>query len=130
MILAMVLLAFASWATEPYHAEVIGISDGDTIKVLHEGTQVRIRLYGIDTPEKRQAFHHGSTVNGSETREEILVAYELDPNEIVEFKELLMANTIQIDTMFQLLIQKGFFTEAEYLDKMKEVSVDYRLGDR
>ena len=56
MILAMVLLAFASWAAEPYQAKVIGISDGDTIKVLHEGTQVRIRLYGIDTPEKRQAF--------------------------------------------------------------------------
>ena len=56
------------------------------------------------------------------------MAYELDPSEIVEFKELLMANTIQIDTMFQLLIQKGYFTEAEFLEKMKEVSVDYRLG--
>ena len=54
------------------------------------------------------------------------MAYELDPSEIVEFKELLMANTIQIDTMFQLLIQKGYFTEAEFLEKMKEVSVDYQ----
>jgi len=58
------------------------------------------------------------------------MAYELDPIEIIEFKEMLMANTIQIDTMFQLLIQKGFFTEVEYLEKMKEVSVDYRLGGR
>jgi len=54
--LAMVLLASASWAGEPYQAKVVGISDGDTIKVLHNGKQVRIRLYGIDTPEKRQAF--------------------------------------------------------------------------
>ena len=75
-------------------------------------------------------FHRGSTGNENETREETLVAYELDPSEIVEFKELLMANTIQIDTMFQLLIQKGFFTEAEFLEKMKEVSVDYRLGGK
>jgi endonuclease YncB( thermonuclease family) len=56
IILATVLLASGSFAVEPYHAKVIGISDGDTIKVLHEGAQVKIRLYGIDTPERRQAF--------------------------------------------------------------------------
>ena len=35
---------------------VVGISDGDTITVLHEGKGEKIRLYGIDTPEKGQAF--------------------------------------------------------------------------
>jgi hypothetical protein len=69
-------------------------------------------------------FHRGN----SEKSEDTFMAYELDPNEIVEFKELLMANTIQIDTMYQLLIDKGYFTEAEFLDKMKVVSVDYRSG--
>ena len=52
----MLLLASISFAAEPYQAKVVGITDGDTIKVLHEGTQIKIRLYGIDTPEKRQAF--------------------------------------------------------------------------
>lgn len=56
LVLAILLLASVSFAVEPYQAKVIGISDGDTIKVLHEANQVRIRLYGIDTPEKRQAF--------------------------------------------------------------------------
>ena len=32
------------------------MADGDTIRVLLGGTQVKIRLYGIDTPERRQAF--------------------------------------------------------------------------
>ena len=64
----------------------------------------------------------------SEKSEDTFMAYELDPDEIVEFKELLMANTIQIDTMYQLLIDKGCFTEAEFMDKMKVVSVDYRSG--
>ena len=50
----------------------------------------------------------------------------LDHNDVVEFKELLMANTIQVDTMCQLLIQKGYFTEAEFLVKMKEVQADYQ----
>jgi hypothetical protein len=54
------------------------------------------------------------------------MAHALDPNEVVEFKELLMANTIQIDTMYQLLIQKGYFKEAEFLEKMKEVQRDYQ----
>ena len=36
--------------------EVIGIADGDTITVLQSRTQYKIRLYGIDTPEKSQAF--------------------------------------------------------------------------
>ena len=50
----------------------------------------------------------------------------LDSKDVVEFKELVTANTIQIDTMYQLLIQKGYFTKAEFLEKMKEVQVDYQ----
>ena len=41
---------------------VIGISDGDTITVLRDGReQVKIRLYGIDCPEKRQAWGNRAT---------------------------------------------------------------------
>jgi endonuclease YncB( thermonuclease family) len=35
---------------------VVGIADGDTITVLRDKEQVRIRLYGIDCPEGGQAF--------------------------------------------------------------------------
>ncbi len=35
---------------------MVGVSDGDTITVLHNGKAEWIRLNGIDTPEKRQAF--------------------------------------------------------------------------
>lgn len=35
----------------------VGINDGDTITVLQDGKeQLRIRLYGIDYPERGQAF--------------------------------------------------------------------------
>jgi hypothetical protein len=57
------------------------------------------------------------------------MAQLLDSKDVVEFKELLMANTIQVDTMYQLLIQKGYFTEAEFLEKMKEVQMDYVKGE-
>ena len=41
---------------------VVGISDGDTITVLRDNRkQVKIRLYGIDCPEKRQAWGNRAT---------------------------------------------------------------------
>ena len=38
-----------------FTGRVVGVSDGDTITVLHDGKGERIRLHGIDSPEKRQA---------------------------------------------------------------------------
>ena len=40
----------------PFSATVVGVSDGDTITALHRGAQVRIRLNGIDCPERGQPF--------------------------------------------------------------------------
>ena len=51
--LVLILLPSFSWA---WSGEVVGITDGDTITVLRDKEQVRIRLYGIDTPERGQAF--------------------------------------------------------------------------
>jgi beta-N-acetylglucosaminidase len=54
------------------------------------------------------------------------VAEKLDPNEIVNFKELLMANSIQVDAIAQLLIEKGIFTKQEFFDMLKKVQMDYQ----
>lgn len=39
-----------------FTGEVVGVLDGDTIEVLHNGKAQRIRLHGIDCPEKGQPF--------------------------------------------------------------------------
>ena len=54
------------------------------------------------------------------------MAQKPDQTELVDVEKLLVANTIQIDAMNQLLIEKGFFTEAEFLAKMKQVQMDYQ----
>ena len=60
MLIALVCLAAGPTAADKklasWEGKVVGVADGDTITVLRDKEQVRIRLDGIDTPEKRQAF--------------------------------------------------------------------------
>lgn len=42
--------------SEVFFGKVVGVSDGDTITVLTDGTERKIRLNGIDCPEKAQAY--------------------------------------------------------------------------
>lgn len=51
-----VLLCMPGLFDQVYTAKVIGISDGDTITVLVDNTQIKIRVDGIDCPESRQPF--------------------------------------------------------------------------
>lgn len=53
----LVLLAGVA-AAEEFSGPVVGVTDGDTITVLRAGQPERVRLLGIDAPEKRQA--HGA----------------------------------------------------------------------
>lgn len=39
-----------------FQGKVVGVTDGDTVKVLKDGKEVKIRLWGIDAPEKKQPF--------------------------------------------------------------------------
>jgi hypothetical protein len=41
-------------------------------------------------------------------------------------EDLLISNTIQFDTMYRLLIAKGFFTGSEFQEKLNEVKLDYQ----
>lgn len=55
-LILLMLIPAMSWANE-WTGTVIGISDGDTLKVLNDKKQqVKIRLSEIDAPESKQAF--------------------------------------------------------------------------
>jgi hypothetical protein len=51
------------------------------------------------------------------------MAEKLDEKELVTFKEMLMANSIQVDAVAQLLIEKGLFTEEEFHTKLGKWSI-------
>ena len=52
----LLTLWFASAATADFTGPVVAVIDGDTFEVLHNTHPERVRLSGIDCPEKGQAF--------------------------------------------------------------------------
>jgi len=55
----LVVLAVVFWTNitfADFAGKVVAVKDGDTLEVMKEGVAVRVRLYGIDCPEKGQAF--------------------------------------------------------------------------
>nr|WP_295078417.1 thermonuclease family protein [uncultured Roseateles sp.] len=68
--LSLALLAgtcLASTVDKQLEGRVVGVADGDTITVLDQATQPhKIRLAGIDAPEKRQAFGQRAKQNLSD----------------------------------------------------------------
>ncbi len=51
---------------------------------------------------------------------------KLDQNELAGFEELLISNTIQVDAVIQLLIEKGLFTKEEFFEMLKRVQAEYQ----
>ncbi len=56
MLLALAYTAHAETVT----GRVVGVADGDTLTVLHDRKQIKVRLTEIDAPEKKQAFGNRS----------------------------------------------------------------------
>ena len=54
------------------------------------------------------------------------MAQLLDQDELVSFRELLISNTIQLDVVTRVLIEKGIITDEEFFDKLKQVQMEYK----
>jgi hypothetical protein len=54
------------------------------------------------------------------------MAQKLNDSELVSFKELLMANSIQVDALAQLLIEEGVITQEKFFTKLKQVRASYQ----
>ena len=54
------------------------------------------------------------------------MAEKLDPKELVSFKELLMANSIQIDAVAQLLIERALLPRKNFLPNSSKCRVNIK----
>lgn len=55
-ILFVIFFCFHLTSAQEFSGKVVAITDGDTFKILRQGKAVKVRIYGIDSPEKKQAF--------------------------------------------------------------------------
>ncbi len=54
---------------------------------------------------------------------------KLNPNKIEDSEQLLISNTIQLDSVVQLLIEKGIFSNKEYSEMVDKVLHEYQNGE-
>jgi hypothetical protein len=69
--------------------------------------------------------HYHSYYTASKNYWRLPMATPLDPDELVSFKELLLANSIQNDAIVQLLIEEGITTQEKFFNKLKQVQAQY-----
>ena len=80
-LLVSLFFAFIDAKAEVLSGKVVGITDGDTITVLDkEKTEHKIRLMGIDAPEKKQSY-------GNESKK-ALSNYIFQKDVTVEYKKI------------------------------------------
>ena len=79
-----------------------------------------------DGPERRSGKDRRETLENGD----LIVAQNGDSNEIATIQDLLMANSMQLDAIAQLLIEKGIFSKEELFDMLKRIQKEYqKTGD-
>lgn len=75
-----------------------------------------------DGPERRSGKDRRTELENGE----MIVLDKSDSNEIATIQDLLMANSMQLDAIAQLLIEKGLFSKEELFDMLKRIQKEYQ----
>lgn len=110
--------------------EVVALADGDTITVLSEGVQHKIRLSGIDAPEKNQPFGNQSKQSLADMvfRKTVMVDYnKRDKYNRIVGKVLLEGNDINLEQVKRGLAwhYKQYEKEQELADRSIYANEEY-----
>jgi hypothetical protein len=73
-------------------------------------------------PERRSGKDRRTTLEEGE----VIVADQSDSNEITTIQDLLMANSMQLDAIAQLLIEKGVFSKEDLFNMLKRIQKEYQ----
>lgn len=86
--------------------KVVGIMDGDTINVLHDRQEVKIRLHGIDTPEEKQAYGNAAKkVMAKLTAGKIVDVEQMDTDRYHRTVAIITVAGVNVN---QALVQSGY----------------------
>ena len=73
-------------------------------------------------PERRSGKDRRSLLEDAE----VIVSQQGDTNEISTIQDLLMANSMQLDAIAQLLIEKGVFSKEDLFNMLKRIQKEYQ----
>jgi micrococcal nuclease len=99
-----------------WQGKVIGIAEGDTITVLHKSKRVRIRLYGVDCPEKGQHFGE----NAKQFTSDMVLGKEVEVQQptLDEYGHMAGIVSIDGDILNRELVKHGYaWVYREYCTK-------------
>lgn len=99
-------ICFSSISAYAWTGKVVSVSDGDTIKVLHDGKEEKIRLYGIDTPEKGQAF--GQKAGGITSSFVAGKIVDVEPKDTDRYGRTVAMVNVDGVVLNEIIIQKGY----------------------
>ncbi len=75
-----------------------------------------------DGPERRSGSDRRKTFEN----DGMLVTESGSTNELATIQDLLMANSMQLDAIAQLLIEKGIFSKDDLFDMLKRIQKEYQ----
>lgn len=114
---------------ETFKGQVIGLSDGDTLEIMHGRNIERINLYGIDTPESNNLFGQKVLTFTEEMVTGKNVTIELMATNLAGQKAgLIEINGINLN---RKLVQKGYAwvtddCTADYCNEWQELQENAR----
>ena len=70
---ATVFNGFTTVSANTLEGMVIGISDGDTVTILVDRHALKVRVAGIDAPEKNQPYQPPGRISGRQSFEQMSI---------------------------------------------------------
>ena len=118
---------------DAFEARVIGVMDGDTIEALKDRKPVRIRLYGIDAPERDQDF--GSKARKFTSEKVFKKIVEVKPVETDQYGRTVAKVYIDGKYLNQMIVAEGLaWWYKSYAEKDRDLELaekearDSKLG--
>ena len=84
---------------------------------------IKTRYLGED---RRSGKDRRSDVEPKDLNRDLLVSENADPQKMKGMEKLLVSNTIQLEAITRLLLEKGILKEDELLAMMKTVQAEYQ----
>ena len=132
LIIFSVVLACAQARAESFKGKVVGVSDGDTLTVLHNQQPEKIRLNGIDCPEKKQDF--GARAKQLSSAMAFGKTVEVQYEKRDRYGRILGTVLVGGKNLSEELLRAGMawhyrqYSADPYLQELEDMARDYRRG--